>query len=73
MTIGQTIRRIREEKGYNRRMLAEESGISYTSLDNWEHGKSFPNVINLITVADVLGVTLDALVGRELGNTQKCC
>ena len=67
MTIGQSIQRIRESRGYNRRRLAEESGISYTSIDNWEHDKAFPNIINVWTIADILEVSIDELIGRSVG------
>lgn len=65
MTIGESIRAAREAKGVTRRRLSEKSGVHYSTLYNWERDEVTPTIFNLICVADVLGVSLDEMVGRE--------
>ena len=66
MTIGESIRKARLEKGYSQTKLSIKSGISVSVISYWETGRVFPTLINLIPVADALGVTLDELVGRKV-------
>ena len=65
LTIGETIKKARLQKGYTRSMLSQKSQISEQNIFQWETGKAFPNIINLIPVADALNVSLDELVGRR--------
>ena len=63
-TIGQSIRKVREEKEYTREQLARKAGIHAQLIVRWELGISCPNIRPLIAVADALDVSLDELVGR---------
>lgn len=63
-TIGQSIRKVREEKEYTREQLARKAGIHAQLIVRWELGISYPNIRPLIAVADALDVSLDELVGR---------
>lgn len=65
MTIGESIRKARESKGFTRQKLSEKSGVSASTIYNWEHEEITPTIFPLICVADVLGVSLDELVGRK--------
>lgn len=66
MTIGQAIKKARLDKGYSQYKLSIKSGISSQNISYWENEISFPTIINLIPIADALGVTLDELVGRTV-------
>ena len=66
LTIGESIKNARVAKGYTISDLARKAGITFQTLYKWETGKTYPNVFNLIPIADVLGVTLDELVGRTV-------
>lgn len=66
MTIGENIRAVRESKGYSRTRLAKRAYISPMTIQMWETDKYVPTVSLLIAVADILGVTLDELVGRKV-------
>lgn len=68
MTIGESIRKARLDKGYSQTKLSIKSGISVSVISYWETGRVFPTLINLIPVADALGVTLDELVGRKVAS-----
>ncbi len=66
LTIGQSMRKVRKAKKYTVQKLEAKSGISRQSIARWEKGEAFPNIVSLLTVADVLGITLDELVGRTV-------
>lgn len=68
MTIGEAIKKARKDKGWTQRQLAAESGIHFVLISLYETGRVFPGVLTLISIADALGVTLDALVGRKVAN-----
>ena len=65
MTIGEAMKKARREKGYSQPKLAMKSGLLVQNISVWETGRAFPNIINLIPIADALGITLDELVGRS--------
>lgn len=60
------MKKARTDKGYSQSKLSIKSGINTMSISQWERGKAFPTIINLIPIADALGVTLDELVGRNV-------
>ena len=65
MTIGQAIRKMREEKGYTVSGLAKAVSIDRANIHNWEADRNYPSLFMLMCVADELGCTLDELVGRK--------
>jgi transcriptional regulator with XRE-family HTH domain len=72
MEIGKAIKAARKAKGYTLQRLAEKSGVTITTLANWERGAALPNVLLLTAVADVLNMTLDELVGRDVAIKVRC-
>ena len=66
ITIGEAIKKARIEKGLSRSELSFEARIPVQNIYQWETDRAYPSIINLIPVADVLGVTLDELVGRTV-------
>ena len=66
MTIGQSIKKHIQEQGRSVREVAIKAGISPQTIYQWIWGMYDPTVTMLIWVADVLGVTLDELVGRKV-------
>jgi transcriptional regulator with XRE-family HTH domain len=66
MTIGQSIRKARKAKGYSLEAVAHISGVSFTTIAQWERDERTPILANLILVADVLQMPLDELVGRTV-------
>lgn len=65
--IGARIRQLREERGMSQELLATELGLSRPVITKIEGGKKAINSLELRQIADVLGVTTDALttVGVE--------
>lgn len=64
--IGKNIRRIRKSKGLKIKDLAEKTGYSYGHIHRVENDIHIPKITTVIDIADVLDVSLDELVGREV-------
>ncbi|MDE7284377.1 MAG: helix-turn-helix domain-containing protein [Lachnospiraceae bacterium] len=62
--IGIQISKFRKAAGMTQEELGEAVGISGQAVSRWECGGA-PDVTLLPTIADKLGVTIDALFGRE--------
>lgn len=60
--IGERIRRARKAAGQSLRALAEEAGISHTTLNKYEHGDQVPGSRQLAALARALGVRTEYLL-----------
>lgn len=59
------IRKIRQDKGMTTCQLAAAVGVSHVAVINWESPAGKPLADKLPLIADALGVTIDALYGRD--------
>ena len=59
------IKQLREAAGMSQRELGERIGISGAAVAMWESGENRPSLTNLEKLADVLGVSIDAILGRD--------
>lgn len=66
MAMGQSIKEKIAASGHSVRQVAILAGVSSQAVYQWIWGKTEPNVYALICVADVLGVSLDELIGRTV-------
>ena len=66
MTIGQSMRACREKKQITQLELAEKIGTSNMTVSNWETDRFSPSLIMLLSVTDVLKVSIDELIGRTV-------
>ena len=69
--IGNRIREARERKGLTQMKLAEFVDLSTIAIFNIESGKSSPNLKNIIQIAKVLEVSIDALVADKIEELSK--
>lgn len=60
-----TLKNLRESKGYNKRQIAELLGMPYTTYNNYETGTREPNSNVLIKLSKFFNVTIDYLLGSE--------
>ena len=66
MNIAASIARLRRERGMTQEALAEVIGVSPQTISKWENNTTYPDVALLPVLADVFGVTIDVLYGREM-------
>ena len=59
------LRKLREKKKLSVEELAEASGISRTTLYNWEQGRSQPLIGQLPQLADALGLKIGKLLPEK--------
>lgn len=65
MNIGSSIARLRRERGMTQETLGEMLGVSAQTISKWENQTNCPDVMLLPVIADVFGVSVDALYGRS--------
>ncbi len=58
------IKVLREDRDMKQSDLAKEVGIDQRTISNYETGKSNPDSVALIKLADFFNVSIDYLVGR---------
>ena len=68
MKLEENLVRLRKEHGLSQRDLAEKLNVSRQAVSRWEQGTAVPSTDNLISLSQLYGITLDALVHGE--NTQ---
>lgn len=59
------LRATRISRGYTLQKTADELGIPLRTLQNYEAGVREPNLLLLISIADLLNVPIDFLLGRD--------
>jgi transcriptional regulator with XRE-family HTH domain len=62
---GQVLRSLRLRSRQTQGELAEILGMNYRIIGMWELGRFEPSLGNLCKLADLFGVSLDQLVGRN--------
>ena len=62
--IGMTIARLRRERNLTQERLAELLGVTNSTVSKWENSTTCPDIALLPLLADVFGVSVDALFGR---------
>ena len=64
-TLGKRIVAHRKRLGLTQDQLAEKMGITAQAVSKWENDQSCPDISALPQLADIFGITVDALLGRE--------
>ena len=62
MRLGETIYRLRTEKGMSQGDLAEALSVSRQSVSKWETDGATPDLEKLIKLSELFGISLDTLV-----------
>ncbi len=55
----------RKERGMTQEELADRLSVSRQTVSKWENGECMPDAEKFIRLSDILGISLDELVGRE--------
>ena len=65
MEVGNRIRAARNRMNKTQMTLADEMGVSYQAVSNWERGNSMPDIGKLPDLCRILNVSLSDLLGEE--------
>ncbi len=65
MNIGKIIRDLRKDKGLTQTQLAQKISTTQDTISLWELGKSYPDIINLVKLANFFGVSTDYMLGLK--------
>lgn len=67
--LGKQLQEVRQAASLTQQELCQKAGLSYSTLAKIERGAiKSPSIFTITTIADVLGVSLDELVGRTVGH-----
>ena len=65
VTIGRKIAELRKAHKMTQFELADALGISFQAVSNWERGASMPDISKLPELAEIFGVTIDEVLGKN--------
>ena len=65
MSFAENLQNMRKKNGLSQEELAEALGVSRQAVSKWELGEGYPEAEKLITLAETLKVSLDALMGHD--------
>lgn len=68
LSLSTNIVKLRKERGMTQDQVAEALGVTFASVSKWERGMTTPELNLIAEMADLFGVSLDALVGFEALN-----
>lgn len=51
--------------------LSKRSGVSTSTIQHWEQGSGFTTIVNIVSVCDVLGISIDEYIGRAIPKALK--
>ena len=69
---GQTIKNLREKKGFTQAELADRLGVSSKAVSKWETAKGLPDITLIETIANVLSVSvMELMTGNAIVNKNR--
>lgn len=68
LSLPANISKLRKEHSMTQEQLAEALGVIFASVSKWERGVATPELNLIAEMADLFGVSFDALVGYEIQN-----
>ena len=71
LPIGESIRRLRRERGLTQEELAEKLSVSFQAVSKWETGVGLPDLAQIPRIAGVFGVTTDAVFAYDLAQREQ--
>lgn len=61
------IRELRKKAGYSQQQIAMKLHVTQGAVSQWENGITVPASDQLSALADVFGITVDEILGRDPG------
>ena len=65
MAFGERLQAVRRKNGLTQEEFAAQLKVSRQAVSKWESGQSCPDIALLPQLADLFGITIDELFGRE--------
>ena len=62
MTFSEKLMDLRRKSGLSQEQLADRLGVTRQSVSKWESGTAMPELVKLISLSDIFGVSVDYLV-----------
>lgn len=62
MNIGEQINNLRKQHGLSQDDFANLFNVSRQTISNWENGKSLPDIISIIKMSELYGLSLDEMM-----------
>jgi transcriptional regulator with XRE-family HTH domain len=62
MEISERLKEARQNTGLTQDQVAEKILVSRVTVSHWENGKSLPDIVSLISLSDLYGISLDEMV-----------
>ena len=71
--LGKEITKYRKKLGMTQEALAQTLGVTNQAVSKWELDQSCPDIQLLPQLADIFGITVDELFGREVKKQEPVC
>ena len=71
MEISEILKEARQNSGMTQEDVANKIMVSRVTVSHWENGKSLPDIVSLIGLSDLYGISLDELVKGDSKMTEK--
>ena len=62
MNIGKRLKDARIESGYTQEQVSEQLDVSRQTISSWENGRTFPDIVSVVSLNDIYDVSLDVLI-----------
>ena len=62
MKVSEKVKELRAARGWSQEQMAEKLGVSRQAITKWETGAGVPDIENLVSIAQLFGVTTDELI-----------
>lgn len=66
--VGQAIAKLRQAENMTQQTLAACLNVSHQAVSKWENGSALPDVLTLLELSRMFGVTLEQLLAGEIDN-----
>ncbi len=71
MNIAERLKEARKSAGLTQDQVAEQIMVSRVTVSHWENGRTLPDIVSLINLSDLYGISLDELVKGDSKMTEK--
>ncbi len=68
--VARNIKEARTKMNMTQMNLADEMGVSYQAVSNWERGNSMPDISKLPELCEILNISFEELVGEKTAETE---